>query len=88
VARFTPATLSSFLALKFSLTLQLKGLSGPNKSYNTRKEKDMSKAGSVFLDTNDVFPELELQLASGETMKLPEGTGEGYGVLLFYRGYW
>jgi len=48
----------------------------------------MSKAGSVFLDTNDVFPELELQLASGETMKLPEGTGEGYGVLLFYRGYW
>ncbi len=48
----------------------------------------MGKVGSTFLDTNDDFPELELQLASGETMKFPEGTGEGYGVLLFYRGYW
>ena len=48
----------------------------------------MSKIGSTFLDTNDVFPELELQLISGERLKLPEATGEGYGVVLFYRAHW
>ena len=52
------------------------------------KEEKMAKTGAVFLDTNDVFPDLELKLVSGETVKLPEGTGEGYGVVLFYRGYW
>ncbi|MBW2616550.1 MAG: hypothetical protein JRD02_10295 [Deltaproteobacteria bacterium] len=48
----------------------------------------MSRIGSRFLDANDVFPVLELQLVSGETLKLPEGTGNGYGVVFFYRGYW
>ena len=48
----------------------------------------MARIGAEFLDTNDVFPDLELKLVSGETLKLPEGTGEGYGVVLFYRGYW
>ena len=55
----------------------------------TRKGgKKMARIGAGFLDTNDVFPDLELKLVSGETVKLPEGTGEGYGVVLFYRGYW
>jgi len=31
-----------------------------------------------MLDTNDMFPKLDLQLVSGETLKLPEGVGEGY----------
>jgi hypothetical protein len=48
----------------------------------------MGRIGSKLLDANDVFPELGLQLVSGETLKLPEGLGEGYGVVLFYRGYW
>ncbi len=48
----------------------------------------MGRIGSALLDANDIFPELNLQLVSGETLKLPEGTGEGYGVVLFYRGYW
>ena len=48
----------------------------------------MAKTGAGFLDTNDVFPDLELNLLSGGTVKLPEGTGEDYGVVLFYRGYW
>ena len=47
----------------------------------------MAKEGSV-LDTNDMFPEMELQLVSGETIRLPEATGEGYSVILFYRGVW
>lgn len=41
-----------------------------------------------MLSTNDVFPELDLELVSGESLKIPEGTGDGYGVLLFYRGHW
>jgi len=48
----------------------------------------MGRIGATLLDANDVFPELNLQLVSGETLKLPWGTGEGYGVVLFYRGYW
>jgi hypothetical protein len=48
----------------------------------------MARAGSAYLDTNDRFPNLELQLVSGEKLKLPEGIGEGYGVVLIYRGHW
>jgi hypothetical protein len=48
----------------------------------------MGRIGSALLDTNDMFPELSLQLVSGESLKIPEGTGVGYGVLLFYRGHW
>ena len=48
----------------------------------------MAKIDAGFLDANDVFPDFELKLPSGETVNLPEGTGEGYGVVLFYRGYW
>ena len=48
----------------------------------------MAKIGAGFLDANEVFPDLELKLVSGETVKLPEGTGVGYRVVLFYRGYW
>ncbi len=48
----------------------------------------MAKVNSVFLDKGDKFPEMGLKLVSGETIKLPQATGEGYGVVLFYRGYW
>jgi len=48
----------------------------------------MVRTGSAFLDTNDMFPQLELQLVSGEKLKLPEGIEEGYGVIIIYRGHW
>lgn len=48
----------------------------------------MANENSVLLDTNDHFPELNFQLVSGETLRLPEATGSGYGVVLFYRGGW
>jgi hypothetical protein len=48
----------------------------------------MGRTGSVLLSTNDVFPELNLELVSGESLKIPEGTGDGYSVLLLYRGHW
>jgi hypothetical protein len=40
----------------------------------------MAKIKSVFLDQGDKFPEMELKLVSGETMRLPEATGESYGA--------
>ncbi len=48
----------------------------------------MARIGSVSLDANDMFPKMKLQLVSGSNLSLPEGTGDGYGVVLFYRGYW
>ena len=48
----------------------------------------MVKEGAVSLDTNDTFPEMDLKLVSGQTLRLPEGTGEGYGIILFYSGSW
>ena len=48
----------------------------------------MARIGTKILDTGDRFPELDLNLVSGENLKLPQGTGEGYAVNLFYRGYW
>jgi len=48
----------------------------------------MAKTGSTFLDVDNPFPKLELQLQSGEILNLPEGFGDGYGIILIYRGYW
>jgi peroxiredoxin len=48
----------------------------------------MARTNSTLLDKGGKFPEMEMMLTSGETVRLPEATGEGYGVLLFYRGYW
>lgn len=48
----------------------------------------MTRAGSVVLDANDQCPRFELKLISGESLRLPEATGGGYGVVLFYRGHW
>jgi peroxiredoxin len=48
----------------------------------------MATADSILPDKGDKFPEMEMNLVSGETVRLPEATGQGYGVVLFYRGYW
>ena len=48
----------------------------------------MAKEGLASLDTNDVFPKLDFELVSGETLSIPEGLGEDYGILMFYRGSW
>jgi len=40
----------------------------------------MTRLGSMLLDTNDHFPDLDLQMISGESLKLPGDTGEGYSV--------
>lgn len=48
----------------------------------------MSRIGLGILDTNDLFPNLELQLVSRESLAIPKGLGDDYSVILFYRGYW
>jgi hypothetical protein len=48
----------------------------------------MATCASKLLDTNDRFPEMDLKLLSGETLRIPDGLGNGYGVILLYRGYW
>ena len=48
----------------------------------------MARIGTAILDGNDPFPKLDLKLLSGDALSLPEGFGEGYGVMLFYRGDW
>ena len=48
----------------------------------------MSRIHLGILDTNDLFPSLELQLVSGESCVFPKGLGDDYSVILFYRGHW
>ena len=48
----------------------------------------MARLDSNFLDTNDLFPEMELSLVSGELLRIPQELVEGYAVFLLYRGYW
>ncbi len=48
----------------------------------------MARENSTMLDTNDPFPPLDLGLVDGRAFVLPQGFGEGYGVLILYRGHW
>ncbi|MGD8228751.1 MAG: hypothetical protein PVH82_07935 [Desulfobacteraceae bacterium] len=48
----------------------------------------MAKVREVFLDANDRFPELEMEIISGGTLSLPRDFGNGYAVFILYRGYW
>ncbi|MCF8130571.1 MAG: hypothetical protein K9N10_18825 [Deltaproteobacteria bacterium] len=48
----------------------------------------MARFDVPLLDTNDPFPEMELQLLNGKRFKIPEAFGEGYAVFLTYRGHW
>ncbi len=48
----------------------------------------MSRIGSKILDTGDFFPHLEFRLANEEFVSLPGDFGEGWNILLFYRGHW
>ena len=43
---------------------------------------------SKKLDTGDAFPQLNLSLAGGGSMTVPDDLGGAYAVLLFYRGHW
>jgi len=40
------------------------------------------------LTAGDTFPGLSLTLTTGETLSVPSGLGDGYRIILFYRGHW
>lgn len=48
----------------------------------------MARKDARLLDANDRFPEMEFQLLSGQSLKLPLDAGDGYAVILIYRGHW
>lgn len=48
----------------------------------------MARLDSNFLDTDDLFPEMELYLVSGGLMRIPQELDDEYAVFLIYRGYW
>ena len=48
----------------------------------------MARKEDRLLDANDRFPELEFQPLSGQPLKLPLDAGDGYAVILIYRGHW
>jgi hypothetical protein len=58
------------------------------KNQQLKEDNAVARLDSRLLDTNDPFPEMEFQLLSGETLKIPGGLGDGYAVVLLYRGYW
>jgi len=39
------------------------------------------------LNTGDAFPSIELLLPGGRSIRVPDGLGAGYRVILFYRGH-
>ena len=40
----------------------------------------------TLLHPGDLFPTLDVPLAGGETLSLPDALTGGFGVVLFYRG--
>jgi hypothetical protein len=48
----------------------------------------MARADSAPLDTGAPFPKMELRLASGGSLMLPDPTARGFTVFLVYRGHW
>lgn len=48
----------------------------------------MARASTRILDVGDAFPAIEMQTVSHGPLRLPEGFGGGWGVLLLFRGHW
>ena len=48
----------------------------------------MAKVNERFLDTGDMFPRIELNIAGGGTLALPDYFEGEWGCVLFYRGHW
>ncbi len=47
----------------------------------------MAREGSTILDSGDALPELELTLVDGGKVNVPADLGDGWKVLLIFRGY-
>lgn len=40
------------------------------------------------LTSGDTFPTLTLNIAGGDTLRLPDDIGSPLAIVLFYRGHW
>lgn len=49
-------------------------------------EKDLHMSDKLGIGS--AFPSMTLNLVDGGTLDLPDGLGNGYRVILFYRGHW
>ncbi|MBU1627912.1 hypothetical protein KKB18_11130 [bacterium] len=48
----------------------------------------MAKFDTKFLDSNEPFPGLRLNLIDGTALNFPHEAGMDYSVFLIYRGSW
>lgn len=48
----------------------------------------MARKGTFILDSGDKFPTLTMETVNHGHLRLPEGFGNGWGVLLIYRAHW
>jgi len=48
----------------------------------------VARASSRILDAGDMFPTLDMQTVGHGPLRLPDGFGGGWGVLLLFRGHW
>jgi hypothetical protein len=55
---------------------------------SSRRRCAMAKVNERFLDTGDMFPRIDLNIAGGGTLALPDYFEGEWGCVLFYRGHW
>lgn len=48
----------------------------------------MARDSTTLLDHGDLFPRMELQLAGGGAITVPDPEGKKWNLLLVYRGHW
>ena len=48
----------------------------------------MAQNGGKMLDHESAFPAMDLKLAGGGTLRLPEADGKSWTIFLVYRGHW
>jgi hypothetical protein len=60
----------------------------PDEYKQFKRRPDMARSLSKLLDTDDLFPPLDLQITREDTLTLPGDPGDDYSVFLIYRGDW
>jgi hypothetical protein len=55
---------------------------------NFIKEENMARFEGTRMDSGERFPAIDFETLPGTGLHLPEGLGDGYKVLLVYRGQW
>ena len=56
--------------------------------YRSWRLADRKAGPEMKLDSGDAFPELTLSDLDDERVTIPDVFGDGWGVVLVYRGHW